>query len=339
MVAQRSRMTLGGRATSIWQLLRPRAQRTHVGILRDGVQHMGYSSHPGGNTSGSDVQRPKVTLQTVRNLYRKNIPITVLTAHDYPSGIVADRGGIDIVLVGDSLAMVALGYENTNQITLDEMISHTRAVARGAKAPFLVADLSFGTYEISAEQALATSIRMAQEGRAEAVKLEGGIEMAHTISTITRAGIPVMGHIGLTPQRSTSLGGFRVQGKTATAAQHLLESAQALEAAGCFTIVLEAVPEEVGKYITERVSVPTIGIGAGKYCSGQVLVQMDMLGYFDKFTPKFVKKYADMHGTTIAAVADYASEVRAGTFPAAEHTYPMSEQETARLAERADKME
>lgn len=223
-------------------------------------------------------------------------------------------------------------FQNTNMLSLDEMLYHCRAVARGSRTPFLVADLTFGTYEISPQQALASSIRLIQEGNVEAVKLEGGIEMADTISTITTAGIPVLGHIGLTPQRSTSLGGFRVQGKTAAEAADLLKSALAIQEAGCFAIVLEAVPEEVGKYITEQLSVPTIGIGAGKYCSGQILVQLDMLGQFEQFAPKFVKKYASNLGTDVEAVGNYAADVRKSLFPAAEHTYPMKdEQEVEQL--------
>ncbi|KAK9383984.1 ketopantoate hydroxymethyltransferase [Kockiozyma suomiensis] len=288
-----------------------------------------YSSYPAAEAVAEKKKRSKVTIGTLRNLYRKKIPIATITAHDYPSGIVADKAGIDLVLVGDSLAMVALGYENTNMLSLDEMLYHCRAVARGSRTPFLVADLTFGTYEISPQQALASSIRLIQEGNVEAVKLEGGIEMADTISTITTAGIPVLGHIGLTPQRSTSLGGFRVQGKTAAEAADLLKSALAIQEAGCFAIVLEAVPEEVGKYITEQLSVPTIGIGAGKYCSGQILVQLDMLGQFEQFAPKFVKKYASNLGTDVEAVGNYAADVRKSLFPAAEHTYPMKdEQET-----------
>ncbi|KAK9491528.1 ketopantoate hydroxymethyltransferase-domain-containing protein [Lipomyces doorenjongii] len=281
-------------------------------------------------------QRPKVTLNTIKSLYKRNIPIASLTAHDFPSGIVADRAGVDLVLVGDSLAMVALGYDNTNQITMDEMLSHCRAVARGSKAPFLVADLPFGTYEVSPEQALESSIRLIREAKMEGVKLEGGIEMAATIKKITTAGIPVIGHIGLTPQRSASLGGFRVQARTATGARKLLRSAQALQEAGCFAIILEAVPAPVAKFVTQALTIPTIGIGAGNQCSGQVLVQLDMLGSFDRFTPKFVKKYADAFETNSAAIAEYVRDVKERSFPGEEHAYSMRNEDDIKKLEEMD---
>ncbi|KAK9237279.1 ketopantoate hydroxymethyltransferase-domain-containing protein [Lipomyces kononenkoae] len=281
-------------------------------------------------------QRPKVTVNTIRSLYRQNIAIAALTAHDFPSATVADRAGVDLTLVGDSLAMVALGYENTNQITMDEMLSHCRAVARGSKSPFLVADLPFGTYEVSEEQALQNSIRLIREGNMEGVKLEGGIEMADTVKKITTAGIPVLGHIGLTPQRSVSLGGFRVQARTATGAKKLLQSAQALQDAGCFALVVEAVPAPVAKFITQALTIPTIGIGAGIECSGQVLVQLDMLGSFDRFSPKFVKKYANAFETNASAVAEYVREVKQRVFPAEEHTYPMRSEDDIKKLEGLD---
>ncbi|KAK9387765.1 ketopantoate hydroxymethyltransferase-domain-containing protein [Lipomyces mesembrius] len=293
-----------------------------------------YSSHP--TAEELPHQRPKVTLNTIRSLYKKNIPIASLTAHDFPSGIVADRAGVDLVLVGDSLAMVALGYDNTNQITMDEMLSHCRAVARGSKAPFLVGDLPFGTYEVSPEQALESSIRLIREAKMEGVKLEGGIEMAATVKKITTAGIPVLGHIGLTPQRSTSLGGFRVQARTVTGARKLLRSAQALQDAGCFAIVLEAVPAPVAKFVTQALTIPTIGIGAGNQCSGQVLVQLDMLGSFDRFTPKFVKKYADAFETNSGAIADYVRDVKQRLFPAEEHVYSMRNEDDIKKLEEID---
>ncbi|KAJ8098745.1 ketopantoate hydroxymethyltransferase-domain-containing protein [Lipomyces tetrasporus] len=297
-----------------------------------------YSSHT--ITEELSHRRSKVTLNTIRTLHKKNIPITALTAHDFPSGIVADRAGIDLALVGDSLAMVELGYDNTNHVTMEEMLSHSRAVARGCKTPFLVADLPFGTYEISPEQALENSIRLVREGNVEGVKLEGGVEMADTIKKITTAGIPVLGHIGLTPQRSASLGGFKVQGRTFTGARKLLHSAQALQDAGCFAIVLEAIPAPVAKVVTQALTIPTIGIGAGNQCSGQVLVQLDMLGSFDKFTPKFVKKYTNAFETNTAAVAEYVREVRQGSFPAEEHTYSMrNEDDVKKLEELAEELD
>ncbi|KAK9456697.1 ketopantoate hydroxymethyltransferase-domain-containing protein [Dipodascopsis uninucleata] len=294
-----------------------------------------YSSRPVESSSEkSKTARSKVTLNTISSLYRKKIPITSLTAHDYPSGILVDRAGIDIALVGDSLAMVALGYNNTNKLTIDEMLHHCRAVARGCKNAFLVGDMTFGSYEESPGQAIRSAVRLIQEGGVEAVKLEGGIEMADTIRAITTAGIPVMGHIGLTPQRSTSLGGFRVQGRTADQVKNIVQSARALQDAGCFAIVVEAVPSQVANVITKSVQIPTIGIGAGKECSGQVLVQLDMLGYFDRFTPKFVKKYDEGYEHGLKAIEAYISEVRSGRFPAEEHTYAMkNEEQSSKLAE------
>ncbi|KAJ3214897.1 hypothetical protein HDU67_001099 [Dinochytrium kinnereticum] len=280
-----------------------------------------------------EIVRKKVTLQTFQKLYRSGEPITVMTAHDYPSGVFVDKGGIEMCLVGDSLAMVALGYDSTNRITLNEMIHHSKAVARGCKHPFIVGDLPFGTYETSPEQALNSSIRFMREGMVEAVKLEGGVEMASTIERITKVGIPVLGHIGLTPQRSSSLGGFKVQGKSVEKAKRLLEDAKALQDAGCFAIVLEAVPAPVAGYITKKIGVPTIGIGAGNGCSGQVLVQLDMLGMFDKFLPKFCKLFANLDPAIVSAMSAYREEVKARTFPAPEHTYKMEGGELEKFEE------
>ncbi|KAJ3101808.1 hypothetical protein HDU97_001034 [Phlyctochytrium planicorne] len=238
-------------------------------------------------------------------------------------------------LVGDSLAMVALGYDSTNRITLDEMIHHSKAVARGCKNPFIVGDLPFGTYETSPDQAVQSAIKFIREGMVEAVKLEGGVEMAPTIERITKVGIPVLGHIGLTPQRASALGGFKVQGKTVEKAKKLLEDAKALQEAGCFAVVLEAVPSPVATYITQKIGIPTIGIGAGNGCSGQVLVQLDMLGMFDKFLPKqaFCKLFANLDPAIVAALKTYSDEVKARTFPAAEHTYGMDAGEAEKFKE------
>ncbi|KAI9312396.1 3-methyl-2-oxobutanoate hydroxymethyltransferase [Dichotomocladium elegans] len=232
------------------------------------------------------VDRSKVTIKTLNRMYKNGEPITMMTAQDYPSALMVDRAGIDMCLVGDSLAMVTLGYDSTNPLTVDEMLFHCRAVARGSKAPFIVADLPYGSYEADPTDAVRVSLRFLKEGNVEAVKIEGGSEMAETINRITRVGIPVVGHIGLTPQRQSALGGFRVQGKTAKQAQRLLEDALAVQDAGAFMMVLEAIPEEIAAYITHRLKVPTIGIGAGVRCSGQVLVQNDALGLFDRFVPK-----------------------------------------------------
>ncbi|KAI8853410.1 ketopantoate hydroxymethyltransferase [Chytridium lagenaria] len=270
-------------------------------------------------------QRKKITIQSLQKLYKNDVPITMMTAYDYPSGVFVDKGGIDVCLVGDSLAMVALGYDSTNRITLDEMIHHSKAVARGSKIPFIVGDLPFGTYECSAEQALQSSVRFVREGMVEAVKLEGGVEMASTIDRITKVGIPVLGHIGLTPQRSSSLGGFRVQGKSVEKAKKLLDDARALQEAGCFAIVC--------LIHHAKITVPTIGIGAGNGCSGQVLVQLDMLGMFDKFLPKFCKLYANLDPVIVAAMEKYGEEVRSRAFPAAEHTYKMEAGELEKFEE------
>jgi len=238
------------------------------------------------NSTTKEKGRKKVTLNTLNNLYKKGEPITMLTAHDYPSGLFVEKGGVDTCLIGDSLGMVTLGFNSTNPVTMDDMVRHCQAVCRGAKSPFIVCDMPFGSYEASIEDAVRNAVRLIAEGNAEAVKLEGGKEMAETIRAITKVGIPVLGHIGLTPQRQSSLGGFRVQGKTMDDAKSLLEDALALQDAGCYGVVLEAMPKEVASFITSQLNILTIGIGAGNGCSGQVLVQQDMLGAFDKFVPK-----------------------------------------------------
>lgn len=272
-------------------------------------------------------KKNKTSLSTIRNLYQKQIPISVLTAHDYPSAIAANNAGIDIILVGDSLAMVACGYDDTTQLKLDEMLYHCRSVKRGAKTSYLVADLPFGSYEVSEAEAMRSAIRLIQEGGMEAVKLEGGIEMADTIKRITRNGISVMGHIGLLPQRQASLGGYRAQGKTVAQAQSILRDAMALQEAGCMGIVLEAIPAQVADDITVKLSIPTIGIGAGVGCSGQVLVQLDMLGAFDRFRPKFCKQYEQIGERTSGAIAEYIQDVKDRNFPAGIHTYRMEASE------------
>ncbi|KFY17896.1 hypothetical protein V492_00305 [Pseudogymnoascus sp. VKM F-4246] len=274
-------------------------------------------------------QRKKVTINTLRSLRKKGEPITMITAHDFPSGHVADHAGMDMVLVGDSLAMVALGMEDTSEIVLEDMLLHCKSVARATKTAFTIGDLPMGCYEVSPEQALASAIRVIKEGRMQAVKLEGGLEMAPTIKKITTAGIPVLGHVGLTPQRQNALGGFRVQGKTASGAVKLLHDALAVQEAGCFAVVVEAVPAEVAALITERLTIPTIGIGAGNGCAGQVLVQVDMAGNFPpgRFLPKFVKQYGNVWGETMRAIEAYRDEVKSREYPAPEHTYPISKDE------------
>lgn len=245
----------------------------------------------------------------------------MLTAYDYLSAQILDECGIPIILVGDSLAMVMLGHDSTVPVTVDEMLHHTRAVARGATNAFVVADLPFGSYQESPQQALATATRFLKEADANAVKLEGGGRMVDVVRFLTEAGIPVMGHLGLTPQSVNTLGGYRVQGKTDDAAERMIADAVALEAAGAFTIVLEAVPSDVGRRVTEALSVPTIGIGAGPDTDAQVLVWHDMLGLTGGRLPRFVKAYADLRGEITAAVKAFSAEVSDGEYPAPEHTY------------------
>lgn len=257
--------------------------------------------------------------------------VAVLTAYDYPSGLIADSAGPDMVLVGDSLAMVVLGQEDTLAVTMEEMLHHCRATARAVKHALLVGDMPFLSYQCSVSEAVRNAGRFLKEGGARAVKLEGGRAVLPQVRAIVDAGIPVMGHIGLTPQHIANLGGFKAQGKTAEAIQILLEDARGLAEAGCFSLVLEAMPREAAARITEAVHIPTIGIGAGPDTDGQVLVLHDILGLFDRFLPRFVKRYADLAKTGQEAAAAYCAEVRAGTFPGPEHSTSLSPEELARL--------
>jgi 3-methyl-2-oxobutanoate hydroxymethyltransferase len=271
-------------------------------------------------------------------MHRRKEPITMITAHDFPSAAVADHTGMDMILVGDSLAMVALGMDDTSEVQLEEMILHCRSVVRGAKSSFIVGDLSMGSYEVTPEQALESAIRVMKEGRVHAVKLEGGAEMASAIKKITTAGISVLAHIGLTPQRQNALGGFRVQGKSTAGAMKVLQDALAVQEAGAFGVVLEAVPQDVATLITDKLRIPTIGIGAGNGCSGQVLVQVDMSGNFPpgRFLPKFVKKYGDVWGEAARAIEAYKAEVKDRSYPAPKHTYPMPKEDFAEFERLAD---
>lgn len=272
-------------------------------------------------------QRKKVTTLTFRQKKERGEPITMLTAYDYPTAMAMDKAGVDAILVGDSLAMVVLGYENTLPVTMEEMLHHSRAVARGAKSSLLIGDMPFMSYQVSVEDAVRNAGRFLQQGGMDAVKLEGGRERADAVRAITGAGIPVMGHIGLTPQSVNQLGGFRAQGKTAAAAKRLLEDAKILEEAGAFSLVLESVPAKLAEVISKKISIPTIGIGAGAGCDGQVLVTHDLLGLFDRFTPKFVKKYANLHEAMKKAFIEYIDDVETKRFPAVEHTVEMSDEE------------
>ncbi len=271
--------------------------------------------------------RKKVTTLLFRQRKERGEPITMLTAYDYPTALSMDAAGVDSILVGDSLGMVVLGYANTLPVTMEEMLHHSRAVSRGAKFALLIGDMPFMSYQASIEEAVRNAGRFLQQGGMDAVKLEGGRERADAVRAIVGAGIPVMGHLGLTPQSVNQLGGFRPQGKTASSAKRLLEDALLLEEAGCFGIVLESVPARLAEFVSKKLSIPTIGIGAGVGCDGQVLVTHDLLGLFDRFTPRFVKKYADFHGEMQRAFAQYLSEVQARQFPGAEHSVEMSEEE------------
>lgn len=271
--------------------------------------------------------RKKTTTLALRQKKEQGIPIAMLTAYDYPTALALDRAGLDVILVGDSLGMVVLGYENTLPVTMEEMLHHCRAVARGAKSALLVGDMPFMSYQASVEEAVRNAGRFLQQGGMDAVKLEGGRDRLEAVRAIVGAGIPVMGHLGLTPQSVHQLGGFRPQGKTASAAHRLLEDALLLEEAGCFSLVLESVPARLAEHVSARLSIPTIGIGAGVGCDGQVLVTHDLLGLFDRFTPKFVKTYASLHAAMQEAFAAYLDDVRQRVFPGPEHSVEMPVEE------------
>jgi 3-methyl-2-oxobutanoate hydroxymethyltransferase len=267
----------------------------------------------------------KVTTLTLREKKAAREKITMLTAYDYPTAALVDEAGIDAILVGDSLGMVVLGYTDTLSVTLDDMIHHGRAVARGVKRAMVIIDLPFMTYQISREQAMESAGRAVRETGAQAVKLEGGAEVAGAVRGITGAGVPVLGHLGLTPQSVGQLGGYKVQGKDSAAARKMLDDALTLEAAGAFGVVLECVPTPLAKLITEKLSIPTIGIGAGPFCDGQVLVYPDVMGLYTGHRPRFVKQYARARDAMLNGVAAYIKEVKEGVFPAEEHSFAMPE--------------
>jgi 3-methyl-2-oxobutanoate hydroxymethyltransferase len=271
----------------------------------------------------------KLPLPELREMKRRGEKIVMVTAYDAPSGRLADAAGVDLILVGDSSGMVVHGRESTVAVSLDEIVFMTQWVTRGVKRPLVIADMPFGSYEVSDEQAVTNAVRLVKEGGADAVKLERGGTSVSRAQAIASAGVPVMGHVGLTPQTATVLGGFKAQGRTAERARQLVDEALALEAAGCFAVVLEAVPAGVAKAVTEALSVPTIGIGAGADCDGQVLVWHDMLGYYEGNAPRFVKRYADLGDVIVEALGRYAEEVRSGAFPEEQHTYAMPEEERA----------
>jgi 3-methyl-2-oxobutanoate hydroxymethyltransferase len=267
----------------------------------------------------------RTSINQIQEMKQRGEKITMLTAYDYPTARVIDEVGIPMILVGDSLGMVVLGYESTIPVTIEEMLHHTKAVVRGTKQALVVGDMPFMTYHISISDAQRNAARFIQEGGAQAVKLEGGVTIAEKVTAIVSCGIPVMGHLGLTPQSIHQLGGYKVQGKTETAARQLLEDAKALEQAGAFAIVLETVPTPLAALITQRISIPTIGICAGKGCDGQVQVVRDILGLFTDFVPKHTKQYARLADTIRVAITEYDREVRAGSFPAEEQSFPMDE--------------
>ena len=273
----------------------------------------------------------RITASQIKEMKRQGEKIAEITAYDYSMAKLVDEAGMPVILVGDSLGMVMLGYESTIPVTMDEMIHHTKAVVRGAKHALIIGDMPFMTYQISIDEAMRNAGRFIQEGGAQAVKMEGGETVAEKVSRIVAAGIPVQGHIGLTPQSIHQLGGYKVQGKTAEVAARLLNDAKALESAGVFSIVLECIPTPLAKLITERVSVPTIGIGAGKHCDGQVQVISDLLGLYTDFVPKHAKQYTKLHESISTSVSDYISEVKAGKFPTPKQSYEMDEAVLAQI--------
>ena len=273
----------------------------------------------------------KNTVVTFREAKLNKEKLTMLTAYDYSTAQAVDNSGINGILVGDSLGMVMLGYEDTLSVTMEDMIHHTKAVARGAKNSLVVADMHFMSYQTSVYDAVFNAGRLIKEGRAQAVKLEGGVEVADHIEVIVKASIPVMGHIGLTPQSVNAFGGFKVQGKSEEAAKKLIEDALAVERAGAFAVVMEGVPSKLAAIVTEKLSIPTIGIGAGDKCDGQILVYQDMLGMFNDFTPKFVKKYENLGDRMRNAFATYIEEVKNGSFPSEEHGFKIDEEVIEKL--------
>ncbi len=279
------------------------------------------------------MDRKKITPVDIQRMKEEGKKITMLTAYDYPTALLEDRAGIDIILVGDSVGMTVLGYENTLPVTMDEMIHHTKAVSRGTKYALIIGDMPFMSFNTSEREAIINAGRFMKEGGADGVKLEGGASVKEIARAIVKAGIPVMGHIGLTPQTISMLGGFKVQGKDAQAAQKIIEDALSLEEAGVFSVILEAIPAPIARMITERLKIPTIGIGAGIYCDGQVLVVHDLLGLFDRFTPKFAKRYVNLSELMLRAFQSYIEDVRKGDFPTDQHSFHIDEKELSKIKE------
>lgn len=279
------------------------------------------------------MSQKKVTISYLMEKKRKGEKITMVTAYDYPSAKMLDEVGIDTILVGDSVGMVVLGYESTLPVTMEEMIHHCKAVSRAVKRGFIIGDMPFMSYQVSVEKAIENAGRLIKEGGCDAVKLEGGSEVAHIVKAIVDMGIPVCGHIGLTPQRATMLSGYKVQGRDIETAKALIKAAKDLEDAGAFMIVMECVPDVLASIITKQVQIPTIGIGAGKDCDGQVLVYHDLLGMFEKFVPKFVKQYVNLASEIKKALTRFKEEVESGEFPKPEHAFHMNPEEAKKLLE------
>ena len=277
------------------------------------------------------MERKPITTSTIRQMKVEGRPSTMITAYDYAMARNVDEAGIDMILVGDSVGNVRLGYSSTIPVTMDAMIHHTQAVVRGTKYALVVGDMPFMSYQASEAEGLMNAGRFLKEGGCAAIKLEGGSEVCPLVKKMVTAGIPVMGHIGLTPQSVNQFGGFKVQGKDVAAAQKLVDDAKALEAAGAFSIVLECVPAALAAKVSEMISIPTIGIGAGNGCDGQVLVCNDLLGVSNGFTPKFMKKYRDLHQEIVGAVSEYISDVRDRSFPAPEHTFKIDDEVLEKL--------
>ncbi len=285
-------------------------------------------------TQAVNQQRKKVTTRTFQLKKQRSEVISMLTAYDYPTALIMDRAGVDAILVGDSLAMVVLGYETTLSVTMEDMLHHCKAVARGASSALLIGDMPFMSYQVSVQEAVRNAGRFLQEAGMDAIKLEGGRERVEAVRAIVAAGIPVMGHLGLTPQSVHRFGGFRPQGKNVADAERIYEDALLLQEAGCFSLVLESIPDRLAALISQKLEIPTIGIGAGPRCDGQVLVSHDLLGLFDRFTPKFVKKYSELHDEIQRAFEAYKEDVEARQFPAREHTVEMPDEEWEMLLRR-----
>jgi 3-methyl-2-oxobutanoate hydroxymethyltransferase len=279
-------------------------------------------------------QRRKVSVETFRRMKTQDQKIVMVTAYDYPTAAIADQVGVDSILVGDSYGMVVLGYDSTIPVTVQELLPVCRAVRRGASHALLVGDLPFMSFQVSPEQAVRTAGQFVKEGGMESVKVEGGRNVSNIVKAIVQAGIPVLGHIGVTPQTATLHGGYRIQGKSVTSGDELVQDAVALEEVGVYGIVLEMITEDIAKVITERVSVPTIGIGSGRFCDGQVLVMHDILGLYPKFTPRFAKRYADVASVIHDALEKYTKEVRDKVFPDENRVFKMEEDQRLKLSSR-----